>query len=94
MTDELDEPLDCEEVGEFVASGLSGGATFSGVGPEGSGHEPATVTPKSWMQGRWNLGSCGKAGQVKSTSGISGRFQTICGAHVEQGKMTGTIVVE
>jgi hypothetical protein len=92
--DELDEPLDGEEVGEVEGSGLSGGASFWGVGPEGSGHEPATVMPKILMQGRWNLGSCGKVGQLNSTSGTSGRSQMISGSHVGQGKMMGTIVVE
>lgn len=49
---ELCESLEGEEVGEFVGSGLSGGASFSGVGPEGSGHEPEIVIPKILTQGR------------------------------------------
>jgi hypothetical protein len=92
--DGLDELIDGEGVGGVEGSGLSGGASFWGVGPEGSGHEPTTVMPKILTQGRWNLGSCGKVGQLNSTSGTSGRFQTISGSHVGQGKMMGTIVVE
>ena len=46
------ESLEGEVVGEFVGSGLSGGASFSGVGPEGSGHEPEIVIPKILTQGR------------------------------------------
>lgn len=49
---ELCESLEGEVVGEFVGSGLSGGASFSGVGPEGSGHEPEIVIPKILTQGR------------------------------------------
>jgi hypothetical protein len=79
---------------ELKAPGSRGGVSFWGVGPEGSGHEPAIVMPKILTQGRWNLGSCGKVGQLNSTSGTSGRFQMISGSHVGQGKMMGTIVVE
>ena len=63
----LDEPLDGEEVGKVKGSGLSEGTSFWGVGPEGSGHEPAIVMPKILTQGRWNLGSCGKGYAVMVT---------------------------
>lgn len=93
MLDVLGEPLDGAEVGEFEGSGLSGGASFWGVGPEGLEQSPEIWMPKTLTQGRWNLGSFGNPGQLNSTSGISGRFQMICGPHVGQGKMMGTIVV-
>lgn len=77
-------------VGFSVSCGSSGGASFDG----GASHSPATVTPKIWMHGRWNLGSSGNSGQANSTPAMAGRPHMMIAAHSGQGRMTGTIVVE
>lgn len=49
---------EAEEGDELLdGSGLSGGLSFVGGGPEALGHSPAMWTPKTLMQGKWNFGN-------------------------------------
>ncbi|KAK5717824.1 hypothetical protein LTR15_008665 [Elasticomyces elasticus] len=79
----LEAALEAVSVGLFVVCELGGGPSFTGG--------ELQPNPK---QGKWKEGSSGRVGQLNSTFGSSGMFQTMTGAQSKQGRMIGTTVVD